>query len=73
MNVILSGLEGWHRWSYAAAHYFVDGRHLCHTRHDFAASLPPTRPDRAELSPSGLPFGHVCARCLKLSRERRAR
>lgn len=70
-----AGLNGWHRWNAWAAHYFVDGAQLCNTNHSYAAGgmargLPPVRPKPVDLSTHGAPFGRVCSRCLKLSRQR---
>lgn len=68
----LAGLNGWHRWSNWAAHYFVDGEQECNTHHgNFKGSERcPKRPKPADISPTGIPYGKVCQRCLKLSKER---
>lgn len=68
---VLKGLNGWHRWGAWAAHFFVDGKQLCDTHHGnyMGGNFTPARPKATELAPTGLPYGRVCARCLKLQKE----
>lgn len=68
--VVFAGLQGWYRYGYWSAHFFVDGVQACNTKHGRfdAAKTEPVAPERAELTPEGRPFGKVCARCLKLAR-----
>lgn len=61
-----------------AAHAFVNDKQLCKTHHPMARGLSVTGPDQAPtgpkdvpLSPAGLPYGKICARCMKLSRAQR--
>jgi len=65
---VLAGLAGWHRWSNWAAHFYVNGAHLCSAHHGtfMGGHREPRRPDPAEVAPTGIPYGKVCQRCLKL-------
>lgn len=67
---VLVGLNGWYRYGSWSAHFYVDGQQQCHTNHgNFnGATMAPKRPEPAELSRHRMPFGRVCARCLKVSR-----
>lgn len=69
---ILAGLSGWHRWGQWCAHFYVDGAQACDTPHGgyMGGYAVPARPKPAELAPSGVPYGKVCQRCLKLARLR---
>lgn len=68
---VFAGLNGWYRWGQWSAHFFVNGRQSCKTKHgrfphtDSSKTPPPTS---AELSRHGQPFGRVCMRCLKAFR-----
>lgn len=69
--VVYEGVRGWHRWGTWSAHFFVDGLQQCSTQHTFAEGgiargLERHPPQPAELAPSGLPYGKVCQRCVKL-------
>lgn len=66
---VLADINGWHRWSAWAAHFFVDGAHLCDTSHGryMGGQFEPQRPKAAELTPGGQPYGKVCQRCLRLA------
>ena len=54
-----------------AAHAFRDGVQLCNIKHGRLLRVAPERqypePHLVALSPHGQPFGHACARCLKLA------
>jgi len=67
---LFEGLLGWHRWGRGAAHYFRGGEQLCNYTHGIYAArgTAPRRPEPAELSGTGLPYGKVCSRCLKIFR-----
>jgi hypothetical protein len=71
-NPILAGVNGWHRWGGRSAHFFIDGVQLCNTAHGnyLALGVAPQRPEPAELSRHGEPFGRACTRCLKRARAR---
>lgn len=65
--------QGWMRYGVSwAAHYYVDGTHLCPTQHDFAEGAIargmalPKEPVPVELTPHCVPYGRACQRCLKL-------
>lgn len=65
-----SELTGWLRWGAWSAHFFIDGLQVCRTAHIFQkGDLGATEPKPAELSAHGVPYGRVCSRCLKLSKE----
>ena len=63
--IYTAGLNGWFRWGSWSAHFFVDGRQCCNVAHNFLRPGGPTSPKAADLSPHGVPFGRVCAMCLK--------
>jgi hypothetical protein len=60
-----------------AAHLFEWAKQLCTVKHSFFAAKSKTEQAKfkpahpAGLHPSGLPFGHICPRCLKLWEARR--
>lgn len=72
MSDLLAGLNGWFRWGQWAAHFFVDGVQQCGTVHAMlnAGRREPTRPLPAELTTWGVPYGRVCAPCLKAFKRR---
>ena len=67
----LAGLNGWHRWGTWAAHFFVDGKQSCPTKHGnfMGRLLEPKRPNPVvDFTRQGEPYGRVCQKCLKRSR-----
>ena len=51
-----------------AAHAFVDGRQVCRTLHGKTVvplPLAGAEPRTVELAANGLPYGRICALCLK--------
>lgn len=75
---VMVGVDGWHRWGAWAAHFFVGGQQRCNTVHSYAEGgmargLPPVPPKPVVMSPSGIPYGRVCQRCIKLAAQRQGK
>lgn len=70
MADVCAGVDGWHRYGRWSAHFYVNGQQQCNTTHDNfkGRALEPKRPVPAVLTRHGVPFGRVCARCLRLSK-----
>jgi hypothetical protein len=62
----------WRRYSTWAAHAHVDGKQACGQKHGFYMGFRGSteEPKIVDLAPSGLPYGTVCQRCLKIVRAR---
>jgi hypothetical protein len=65
----------WKRWGNWAAHLFDGDKQLCPTRHGVYRGLthgptPPALVESLPLSDHGIPYGKVCAHCLRIFRQR---